>query len=204
MNNELDKLRRRFAGHTPGLMGARRAFAVLCPVVEREDGPHLLFEVRSGSVSQAGEVCFPGGKMEAGEDAVTCALRETWEELGIPKEAIEVIGEGDFIALRANAMMYPVIARVDSDAVDAIHASASEVANTFLVPVKWLKEHPPTLYRYPLRPMIGEDFPFETVQIARDYPWGDGKMEVPVYEGLPYPLWGLTARITYYLLKSME
>ena len=129
---------------------------------------------------------------------------EQVKELGIPKEAIEVIGEGDFIALRANAMMYPVIARVDSDAVDAIHASASEVANTFLVPVKWLQAHPPTLYRYPLRPMIGEDFPFETVQIARDYPWGDGKMEVPVYEGLPYPLWGLTARITYYLLKSME
>ena len=200
----LQDVRNKYQNHVPRLLGGRSDFAVLVPLVERDRELHLLYEVRAEGIRQPREVCFPGGKMEAGENAITCALRETWEELGIPKEAIEVIGEGDFIALRANAMMYPVIARVDSEAVDAIHASASEVANTFLVPVKWLQAHPPTLYRYPLRPMIGEDFPFETVQIARDYPWGDGKMEVPVYEGLPYPLWGLTARITYYLLKSFE
>ena len=72
-----------------------------------------------------------------------------------------------------------------------------------LVPVEWLTERPPTLYRYPLRPMIGADFPFDTVQRDNSYPWEDGRMEVPVYEGLPYPLWGLTARITYYLLKDV-
>ena len=200
----LQDVRNKYQNHVPRLLGGRSDFAVLVPLVEREGELHLLYEVRAEGIRQPRQVCFPGGKMEAGEDAITCALRETWEELGIPKEAIEVIGEGDVIALRANAMMYPVIARVDSAGVDAIHASASEVANTVRVPVKWLQAHPPTLYRYPLRPMIGEDFPFETVQIAQDYPWGDGKMEVPVYEGLPYPLWGLTARITYYLLKSME
>ena len=100
--------------------------------------------------------------------------------------------------------MYPILAQVDSEAVDKLVRNKAEVAETFLVPVQWLHSHPPTLYRYPLRPMIGEDFPFETVQIARDYPWGDGRMEVPVYEGLPYPLWGLTARITYYLLKEID
>ena len=42
MSTALEQLRRRFGDHTPGLMGARREFAVLCPVVEREDGLHLL------------------------------------------------------------------------------------------------------------------------------------------------------------------
>ena len=58
---ELEELRRRFGGHEPGLMGARKEYAVLCPFVERDDGPHLLFEVRAAGLRQGGEVCFPGG-----------------------------------------------------------------------------------------------------------------------------------------------
>ncbi len=201
---ELQDVRKLYTDHVPRLLNGRGEFAVLVPLVERPDGLHILYEVRAAGIRQPHEVCFPGGKVETGEDIVTCALRETWEELGIPAEAIEVIGRGDFLALRSDTMMYPILARVDSEAVDAIRVSPAEVADTFLVPVKWLTEHPPKLYRYPLRPMVGEDFPFDTVQIARDYPWGNGRMEMPVYEGLPYPLWGLTARITYYLLKSLE
>ena len=201
---ELQDIRKLYTDHVPHLLNGRGEFAVLVPLVERSDGLHILYEVRAAGIRQPHEVCFPGGKVEPGEDIVDCALRETWEELGIPAETIEVIGRSDFLALRGDTMMYPVIARVDSAAVDAIRVSPTEVADTFLVPVKWLTEHPPKLYRYPLRPMVGEDFPYETVQIARDYPWGDGRMEMPVYEGLPYPLWGLTARITYYLLKSLE
>ena len=100
--------------------------------------------------------------------------------------------------------MYPVLASVDAGALSHLRPSPDEVADTFLVPVQWLREHPPTLYRYPLRPMIGEDFPYAAVRVKLPYPWGDGHMEVPVYEWLPYPLWGMTARITYYLLKNVQ
>lgn len=201
---ELQDVRKQYENHVPRLLNRRGEFAVLVPLVERDDGLYILYEVRSAGIRQPHEVCFPGGKMEAGEDAVACALRETQEELGIAPEAIEVIAQLDYLHLRSDTTMYPVLARVESDAVDKLVRSEAEVADTFLVSVKWLQEHPPLLYRCPLRPMIGEDFPFEAVHIERDYPWGDGRMEVPVYEGLPYPLWGLTARITYYLLKGME
>ena len=40
-----------------------------------------------------------------------------------------------------------------------------------------------------------------TMGNSAGYPWQTGHMEVPVYEGLPYPLWGLTARITWWLLE---
>ena len=67
---DLEHLRRRYADHVPGLLGARHSYAVLCPLVERPDGLHLLFEVRSAALHrQPGEVCFPGGRMEAGGDA---------------------------------------------------------------------------------------------------------------------------------------
>ena len=194
-----------FSGHVPGLLGATAAYAVLVPVAETAEGLSLLYEVRSPALHHhSGEVCFPGGRMEPGETPEQCALRETWEELGIDSAAIQVIAPLDFLYLRSDALMYPVLASVDAGALSHLRPSPDEVADTFLVPVQWLREHPPTLYRYPLCPMIGEDFPYAAVRVKLPYPWGDGHMEVPVYEGLPYPLWGMTARITYYLLKKVQ
>ena len=51
---------------TPGLMDATGRYAALVPLVEGEEGPALLYEVRAGSLRrQPGEVCFPGGRVEA-------------------------------------------------------------------------------------------------------------------------------------------
>ena len=177
---------------------------MLVPLIETEQDLCLLYEVRSGGIRQPHEVCFPGGRMEPGETPTDCALRETREELGIDPADIGVIGLLDFLYLRSDALMHPVLARVEADALTRLRPNPDEVADTFLLPLDWLTAHPPTLYRYALRPMIGQDFPYGTVQIPPDYPWGDGRMEVPVYNSQPYPLWGLTARITYYLLKKVQ
>lgn len=193
-----------YENHRPRLLNGRGAYAVLVPLVETARGLSLLYEVRSGGIRQPHEVCFPGGRMEADESPAACAVRETGEELGISAAAIEIIAPLDFLHLRSDALMYPILARVDAAALDHLSPSPDEVSDTFLVPVEWLLTHPPKLYRYPLRPMIDDDFPYNAVRVETPYPWGDGRMEVPVYEGLPYPLWGLTARITYYLLKNVQ
>ena len=193
---DLEHLRRRYADHVPGLLGARHSYAVLCPLVERPDGLHLLYEVRAAALHrQPGEVCFPGGKTESGETAVQCALRETWEELAIPPEAVEVIGEMDFLHIRSNCLLRPVLGRVNSAALADIRPCAAEVADTFLVPLAWLRDHPPAVYIH-RQPVSISDFPYEDAGITDDYLWRPYYMEVPVYHGLPHPLWGLTARIT--------
>ena len=69
--------------------------AVLIPLVWQKDEMYLLLEVRSGTVSQPGEICFPGGGVEKKERPMDCVVRETQEETGIPKHAIRILGQFD-------------------------------------------------------------------------------------------------------------
>eukprot|EP00624_Nannochloropsis_granulata_P002809 evm.model.NODE_24274_length_29257_cov_20.527943.7 len=73
-----------------------RKAAVLLPLFEHiEDGRiHCLLTVRPKHMrSHAGEVCFPGGKVEAGETEVQTAMREAMEEIGLAPEAVRVVGK---------------------------------------------------------------------------------------------------------------
>ena len=201
---DIARFREKFKDHKPALQDCRGEFAVLVPLVDGPDGLSLLYEVRSGALRHhASEVCFPGGRMEDGEDAVQCALRETQEELGINAEHIEILGKLDYLHLRSETLMHPVLAKLDHTALQTLRCNPEEVQTTFLVPITWLQDHPPKIYTYELKPMIGDDFPYELVQTPPAYRWSAGRMEVPVYEGLPYPLWGLTGRITEHLMRCM-
>ena len=108
-----EEFRARWTGHAPKVQDVTGEYAVLVPLVERPEGLCLLYEVRADTLGrQPGEVCFPGGRLEPGEDAVSCALRETWEELAIPPRAVHILGRLDFIAHRAGFLMHAVAAKV--------------------------------------------------------------------------------------------
>lgn len=198
-------LSRLLEGRTPGLMDATGRYAVLVPLVEREDGWYLLYEVRARSMRrQPGEVCFPGGRMEGAESPEACALRETEEELSIPPSAVRILGRLDFIAHRANFIMYPILALVDAQAVEHMTLNPGEVDETFLVPVRHLLETEPLEYSYQLIPQPAEGFPYELIGIPRDYRWQPGGENVPVYPWEGHAIWGLTGRITRYLVALLR
>ena len=116
---ELEKLNKLLEVRTPGLMDATGRYAVLVPLVESEQGWQVLYEVRAAKLHrQPGEVCFPGGKMEGTESPESCALRETWEELSIPQTHIRLLGRLDFIAHRANFILYPILGVVDREGLE--------------------------------------------------------------------------------------
>lgn len=202
MRNELDALCRRFGGRTPGLMGARHSFAVLCPLVEREDGLHLLFEVRAAGLPQAGEVCFPGGRAEAGETPLACALRETEEELSIPPAEISMVGTPDFICNQRGFLLYPLLGLISPAGMAALSPSPDEVAEVFTVPLSFFRTTKPEVYTYDLIPQAPEDFPYEAVGVQRPYPWSGGTVEVPVWHYEGHVIWGMTARIVRHLISG--
>ena len=202
---DLRAIEQYYRRHTPTLQDARAEYAVLIPLLHMKDGLHLLYEVRASSLQHhRSEVCFPGGRMEQGESPTACALRETWEELGIAPQQIQVFGEADFLYLRTEELMRPVVGLLRDVDPEALILNPQEVSVVFTVPVSWLFQNPPQLYRYPLKPEVGADFPYDAVQTPADYTWTPGSMEVPVYRGLSFPLWGLTARITNQFINSFH
>ena len=202
MEQELKALLSR---RTPGLMDSTRQYAVLVPLIREKEGYSLLYEVRAGTLRrQPGEVCFPGGRVEPGEDPTDCALREACEELALDPDRVEVLGDLDFIAHRANFILYPVLGLVDGSVLDTLRPSPAEVGEVFTVPLKHLLETEPLEYDYSLIPSTGAGFPYELLNIPRDYKWQPGRENVPVYPWEGKAIWGLTGRITRHLVALIR
>ena len=198
----LEEFRRQWTGHVPEIQDMKARYGVLVPLVERPEGLSLLYEVRADTLGrQPGEVCFPGGRVEAGETPEACALRETWEELGIPQSAVELIAPLDLVTHQGGFVMYPFLGLVDPAA--PVCPSPAEVKEAFTVPVDWLLAHPAEVYSYELAPQVGADFPYERVGFPKGYRWRGGKVSVPIYDWPGHPIWGLTGRITCRLLEGM-
>ena len=203
MTGELERLARRYQRHEPGLLGAAQSYAVLCPLIEETDGLRLLFEVRAPQLRQGGEVCFPGGRMEPGETPEDCALRETEEELSIPRGEVELLGPSDFICNQRGFLLRPVVGVVSPAGLARMRPSPAEVAEIFTVPLDFFRRTPPVTARYELTPSLPEDFPYEAAGIPRDYVWSRGAVEVPSWRYEGHVVWGMTARIVKDLIQNL-
>lgn len=203
MSAQLEALRRRFHGRTPGLLGARQEFAVLCPLVERPGGLHLLFEVRAAGLRQGGEVCFPGGKLEPGETPESGALRETEEELSIPRREVTLLGTPDFLCNQRGFLLRPFLGLISAAGMAAMRPSPAEVAEVFTVPLDFFRTTPPQVYAYDLLPQPPEGFPYEAVGVSPDYPWAAGRVEVPVWLWQGKAVWGMTGRIVWDIIAAL-
>ncbi|MEO1161222.1 MAG: CoA pyrophosphatase, partial [Pseudomonadota bacterium] len=101
------------AGIAPGPTEKIRPAAVLVGLLERDGELHVLLTQRSDELpTHAGQIAFPGGKIDAGDAGpVECALRETHEETGVSPEFVEPAGFLDVYQTGTGFRNVPVVGR---------------------------------------------------------------------------------------------
>jgi 8-oxo-dGTP pyrophosphatase MutT (NUDIX family) len=77
----------------PEEIGTSREAAVLVLLTSDDDPEVVLTERATGLRKHAGQISFPGGAVEAGESAEDAALREAWEEIGLDRSLVTVLGQ---------------------------------------------------------------------------------------------------------------
>jgi 8-oxo-dGTP pyrophosphatase MutT (NUDIX family) len=180
-------LRERFASPAawePEIPGDGRLFerapaaaSVLVPLVQRDDGLHVLLTQRTDHLhDHAGQISFPGGRVETHDaDDVATALRETEEEIGLSRSRIEVIGRLPTYTTITHFVVTPVVALVQPPFELAL--DSFEVAEAFEVPLHFL-----------MTPAHHQRHVFEYGGQSRQFlsmPWRQGDRE--------YFIWGATA-----------
>jgi 8-oxo-dGTP pyrophosphatase MutT (NUDIX family) len=122
---------------------APQAAAVLVPIVMRgEQGnePHLLLTQRTQHLSShAGQIAFPGGKVDPNDQSVEhAALREAEEEVGLTSEHVEVLGQLPSYITGTSFHITPVVALVSPN--HTLQTNAYEVEFAFEVPLSFLMD----------------------------------------------------------------
>jgi 8-oxo-dGTP pyrophosphatase MutT (NUDIX family) len=113
-----------------------RPAAVLIPIVAREEATLLLTERSHGLPVHAGQIAFPGGRIEEGETALEAALREAEEEIGLAPELVSPIGRLGPYLTGTGFRVTPIVALVESDY--RVTLNPVEVAAAFEVPLAFL------------------------------------------------------------------
>jgi len=149
-----------------------------------EAAPRMVFTVRTDHLSShAGQVAFPGGRTDPADgDALTTALRESEEEIGLDRGLVTPLGYLDCFETVSGFCITPVVARIAEDA--SFRPAPGEVAEVFEVPLAFFLE-PGNLRRY-----------------VMDYRGRRREMVEFQHDG--HRIWGATAAMLQNLLQRME
>lgn len=150
---------------------------VLIPIYDRPDaGPSLLLTQRSAELKHhAGQISFPGGRMEATDaDVAATALRETHEEVGIAADRVTVVGYLQPMPTITGYAVTPVIGLVEASATPAV--DHQEVEFAFEVPLSFLMQSDNR--RLVERELHGKTFPMVEFHYAGHRIWGATAMMI--------------------------
>jgi 8-oxo-dGTP pyrophosphatase MutT (NUDIX family) len=161
-----------------------RPAAVLIGLIERPDGLQVLLTRRHEQLRHhAGQICFPGGRIESGDaDAVAAALREAHEEVGLAPGIVEPLGFLDPFVTITGFHVMPVVARIGAGFVAV--PDPDEVDEVFEAPLAFL-----------LDPASEHAFEAEFAGRARRI--------VEMQYGA-YRIWGATAAMLVNLRRRLE
>ena len=156
--------------------------AVLIAVDMAKAEPDVTLTVRTATLSaHAGQIAFPGGRVDPGEGAQETALREAMEEVALPPSAVEVQGFLPSYASRTGYRVYPVVGALDG--LPVLQPSPAEVDAIFQVPLAFLLD--PSNAARTSRVFEGKERFFYTYQFEN------------------HAIWGLTAGIVHHMSERL-
>ena len=148
---------------------ATKPAAVLVPIIDRGEPTVLLTQRTKDLASHAGQVAFPGGKIDAADESpVAAALREATEEIGLLPTLIEPIGYLDLYLTFSGFRILPTVARVKPDF--TLVLNPWEVTETFEVPLAFLMT--PGNHQRKTRDWNGLEREYYAIPFENRYIWG--------------------------------
>jgi len=146
-----------------------RPAAVLIPVVDHPQPTVLLTQRAAHLNDHAGQISFPGGKIDAADASpLETALREAEEEIGLSREFIDPIGYLDLYGTGFGFRILPTVARVKPGF--KLHINASEVDDAFEVPLAFLMD--PANHQVHSKEFRGMERSYYAMPFAERYIWG--------------------------------
>lgn len=112
--------------------------AVLIPIIQTDDRLYVLFTIRSQQLNNhAGQICFPGGRIDAHDvDAFAAALRESFEEINLPPTFVKPLGTLNHYLTGTGFRITPVIGLIEKPFMP--QCNLEEVSATLTVPLDFL------------------------------------------------------------------
>lgn len=147
-----------------------RPAAVLIPIIDRAEGLNVILTRRADHLNaHAGQVSFPGGRIEAHDPSpLAAALREADEEVGLDPALVEPIGFLDTYETGTGFRILPVVSLVDPSA--ALTPHAGEVAAIFEAPLSFLMD--PANHQRHARDYQGATRHYFAIPYGDFYIWG--------------------------------
>ena len=203
----------------PGIHG-RKEYSnsvVMILLRESDDEYNFVFQIRSPKISQGGEICFPGGKFDEKSDISpkVTALRETSEEMGVPTENLEVIGQLDTLIAPMGAVIEIFIGILHADVSD-LNFNHDEVERIFTIPVSYFENTEPEKHKVLIKTFSSEIdpetsekivyFPVRELGISELYidSWGNFTQNIYAFKTPEGTTWGITARIILDFIRVLK
>lgn len=155
--------------------------SVLVPVLVSTPDPRVVFTKRTDTLSRhAGEISFPGGLADEGEDAATAALREAEEELGLRPDDVTLVGSLPPVHTRVTGILIvPFVGLLDRD--PRFTPNAEEIADVL---------------EFGLADLIARG-------AESEFEHEGTRFHTHIYEVDGHVIWGATARILWSFIELL-
>lgn len=184
----VDRVEQALADYTPRKVEnpTAAAAAVLVLIHPRAGEPHVIFTERTNHVEHhKGQMSFPGGACDDEDDChETTALRETWEEIGVEREHVRVIGTLDDMVTISNFRVTPFVGVLEYEGAYPYSINDHEVARVVEVPLTFLLEE--GNMELEVRQHQGRE------------------VLVPAFSYNGHRIWGATARMLHQLIELLR